>query len=117
MTVASDRITKDFNNFGATQAAILDISKDSESVWYADFLHKVKFHGIPSKLTVLNLPFLGNGQLQLVLSVHSSQEYLINAHVPQGSILYSTFFWLNNSDLSDDVICNIGIYADDYILL
>ena len=90
---------------------------DSKSVWYADFLYKVKFHGIPGQLIVLNLPFLGNGQLQFVLSVHSSQEYLIHAHVPQGSILYPTFFWLNNSDLSDDVICNISIYADDYILL
>ena len=46
----------------------------------------------------------------------SSQEYLVNAGVTQGSILGLTFFLLYINDLPDDVICNIAIYADDTTL-
>ena len=44
------------------------------------------------------------------------QEYPVNAGVPQGSIVGHTLFLLYTSDLPDDVICNIAIYADDTTL-
>ena len=52
----------------------------------------------------------------MVLDGKSSQEYPVNAGVPQGSILGTTLFLLYINDLPDDVICNIAIYADDATL-
>ena len=48
----------------------------------------------------------------MVLDGKSSQEYPVNARVPQGFILCPTFFLLYINDLPDDIICDISIYAD-----
>ena len=52
----------------------------------------------------------------MVLDGKSSQEYSVNAGVPQGSILGPSFFLLHINDLPDNVIFNIAIYADDTTL-
>ena len=55
-------------------------------------------HEISGQISGLILSFLSNRELQMVLDGKSSQEYPVNAVVPQG------------------VICNIAIYTDDSTL-
>ena len=52
----------------------------------------------------------------MVLNEKSSPEYPVNAGVPQGFILGPTIFLLYINDLSDDVIGDIAVYADDTTL-
>ena len=115
LTVASDGIGRAFNRSGATQAVALDISKAFNRVWHADLLHKLKSYGISGQIFGLISSFLSNRQLQVVLDGKSSQEYPVNAGVPQGSILGPTLFLLYINDL-DDVTCNTAISADDTTL-
>ena len=75
--------------------------------------HKLKSYGISGQIFGLISSFLSNRWLQVVLDGKSSQEYPVNAGVPQGSILGPTLFLLYINDLPDDIICNIATYADD----
>ena len=91
----------------------LDISKGFDRVWHAGLLHKLKSYGISGQIFGLISSFLSNRRLRVVLDGRSSQEYPVSAEVPQGSILGPTLFLLYSNDLPDNVICDIGIYADD----
>ena len=113
LTVVSDRIARAFNRSGATRAVALDISKAFDRVRHAGLLHKLKSYGISGQIFGLISSFLSNRRLRVIQDGKSSQEYPVNAGVPQGSILGPTLFLLYINDLPDDVICNIAIYADD----
>ena len=52
----------------------------------------------------------------MVLDRKSSQEHLVNAGIPQGTILGPTLFLLYINNLPDDVICDSAIYVDDTTL-
>ena len=52
----------------------------------------------------------------MVLGGTFSQKYPVNTGVCQSSILGSTLFLLYINDLTDNVICDISINADDTTL-
>ena len=89
LTVVSDRIARAFNRSGATRAVVLDISKTFDRVWHAGLLHKLKSYGISGQVFRLICSFFSNRQLRVVLDGKSSQEYPVNARVPQGSWSYT----------------------------
>ena len=88
LTVVSDRIARPFNRSGATRAVALDISKAFDRLWHAGLLHKLKSCGISGQIFGLISSFLSNNRrLRVVLDGKSSQQYPVNAGVPQGYIL------------------------------
>ena len=116
LTVVSNRIARAFNRSEATRAVAFDISKAFDRLWHAGLLHKLKSYRISGQIFGIISSFPSYRQHQVVLNGKSSQEYPVNAGVPQGSILGPTLFLLYINDLPDDVICNIAIYADDTTL-
>ena len=116
LIVVSDRIARSFNRSGATQAVALDLYKGFNIVWHAGLLQKLYSYGVSGQIFDLISSFLSNSQLRVYLDGQCSQEYPVNAVVPQGSILGPTLFLLYINDIPDDVICNIAIYADDITL-
>ena len=98
-----------FDRAVTTRAVALDISKAFDRFWHAGLLHKLTLYVISGQVFPLISSFLSNRWLQVVLNGKSSQEYPINAGVPQGSILGPSLFLLYINDLPDDVICDIAI--------
>ena len=112
LTVLCYRIA--FNRSAVTRAVAPDILKAFDRFWHAGLL--LKLYEISGQTFALISSFLNNRQLEVVLDGKCSQEYPVNAGVPQGSILGPTLFLLYINDLPDYVICNIAIYADDTTL-
>ena len=73
-------------------------------------------YGTSGQMFSLISSFFSNRQLRVVLDGKSSQEYPVNAGVPQRCILGPKLFLLYINDLPDHVICNIAIYVDDTTL-
>ena len=105
MIAASDRISRAFNRSGATRAVVLDKSEAFDRVGHAGLLQEIQSYGISGHIFGHISSFLSNRQLWVVLGGKSSQEYPVNAGVPQGSIIERTLFLLYINDLSDDGWC------------
>ena len=116
LTVASDRIAWCFNRSWATQTVARDISKAFDRIWHTGLFHKLKSYRLLCQMFGLISSFLNNRRFRVALDGTSSQEYIVNAGVPQGFILGRTLSLLPNNEFHDDFICNIAIYADDTTL-
>ena len=116
LKVVPDRIGRAFNRYEATRVVALDILKAFDRVCHASLLLKLKCYGVSGRVFGLISCFLSKRRFWVVLDGTSSQELPINAGIPQGSILGPTLFLLYITDLPDNVICNIAIYADDTTL-
>ena len=78
-------------------------SKAFDRVLHADLLHILKSYGISDQIFGLIATFQSNRQIRVVLDGKSSQEYPVNAAVPQGTIPGPTLFLLYINDLPDDL--------------
>ena len=106
----SDRTARAFNRSGTAPAVALDISKAFKRVWQAGLLHKLKSYGISGQIFDLISAFLSNSFGWFWMgNLHNNIQLMLE-------FLKHPFFILHFSDLPDDVICNIAIYADDTTL-
>ena len=115
-SVVSNGIARAFNRSGYSSCGTWYIQGFWQGLACWSSSQTIKSYGISGQIYGLICSFLSNRRLRVVLDGKSSQEYPVNAGIPQGSILCRTLFLLYINDLPDDVICDIAIYADDTTL-
>ena len=106
-------IYSSFDNGFEVRGVFLDISKAFDKVWHDGLLYKLKQNGISGKLLNLISDFLSNRKQRVVLNGNYSSWTNIEAGVPQGSILGPLFFLIYINDLSENLVTNPKLFADD----
>ena len=101
-----------FDDGFEVRSVFLDISKTFDRVWHEGIIFKRKQKGISDDL--LNISdFLRNRKQRITLNGQSSSWIIVNAGVPQGSILGPLLFLIYINDLSDGLSSNAKLFADD----
>ena len=95
------------------RGVFLDISKAFDRVWHVGLLYKLKLLGICGSYYNLVQSFLDSRHQRVVLNGQSSKWSLVEAGVPQGSILGPLLFLVYINDFPQGLPCNVKLFADD----
>ena len=89
------------------------MSKVFDKVWLEGLIFKLKQNGIEGKLLNLLSNYLNNRKQRVVLNGSESSWGVINAGVPQGSVLGPLLFLIYINDLEDGIKSHVKFFADD----
>ena len=106
-------IYKSFDDGLDVRGVFLDISKAFDKAWHKGLLYKLKQIGISGNLLDTITDFLNYRKQRVALNEQFSSWTSIEAGVPQGSILGPLLFSIYINDLSDDLMSNVKLFADD----
>ena len=106
-------IFSSFDDNYELREVFLDISKAFDKVWRKGIIHKLLCNGIFGNLLTLITDFLRNRKWRAILNGQSQSWANVNAGVPRASILDSLLFLIYIKDLSDNLVCNPKLFADN----
>ena len=96
-----------------TRAVFLDISKAFDKFLHAGLIFKLQSMGVSGNLLKLMNRFLSERYRRILLNWQPSEWASIKAGIPQGSILGPLLFLIYINDLSDGIISDVKLFADD----
>ena len=101
--------TNDFE----VRSVFLDISKAFDKVWHKGINYKLKQNGVAGNLLNTLADFLKDRKQRVVLNGQNSTWVNVEAGVPQGSNLGPLLFLIYINDLSENLVSNPKLFADD----
>ena len=100
-----------------TGAVFLDISKAFDTVWHDGLVFKLRRAKIPLSMCQLIHSFLELRSFQAKIGNAISQPKLLEAGVPQGSVLSPLLYAIYTADIPNSSRTTLAIYADDTAIL
>lgn len=95
------------------RAVFCDVSKAFDRVWHRGLLYKLSCFGFSDLILNWFSSYLSGRRQRVILSGSVSEWMLVNAGVPQGSILGPLLFLIFINDIVCDINSSIRLFADD----
>ena len=105
-----------FHDGSEVREIFLDIPKAFDKVWHLSLFYKLMTNSITGNLFIILTDFLKNKKQRVVLNGRHSYWIDVEAGVPQISILGPLFLLTHFNDLSNDLVSNPKLFADDISL-
>ena len=102
-----------FDSGKEVRVVFCDISKAFDRVWHDGLLFKLKSIGISGKLLKWFRNYLTERMQRVVINGYTSEFKLVEAGVPQGSILGPLLFLIYINYIVREFHCNVRLFADD----
>ena len=103
-----------FDNGFEVRGVFLDISKAFVKVWHKGLIYKLKQNGVVGNLLNTLTNFLKDRKQRVALNGQNSTWVNVKAGVTQGSsILGPLIFLIYINDLSENLVWNLKLFADD----
>lgn len=107
------QITNGFNKKETTSMVLLDVEKAFDTVWIDGLIYKLIHLQISPYLIMMIKRYLSNRKIIVCLDDFCSNEKMVSAGVPQGSLLGPILFVIYISDMPKNQSTNLSIFADD----
>ena len=98
------------------QIVFCDISKAFDRCWHDGILFKLEALGVGGHILLWFKDYLSNRRQRVTVRGQSSDIGLIEAGVPQGSVLGPLLFLVYINDLPSGIRSNVKLFADDATL-
>lgn len=102
-----------FEKYDETHALFLDISKAFDKVWHDGLIFKLECNGVKGNLLNFLKDYLQNRKQRVILNGTTLEWRSVSDGVPQGSVLGPLLFLVYINDLTDNISCNMRLFADD----
>ena len=106
-------IYQSFDNGFEVRGAFLDISKAFDKVWHKDLIYKLQQNRVACNLLNTLTVFPKDRKQRVVLNGQNSLWVYVEEGVSQGWILGPLLFLIYMNDLSENLILNPILFADD----
>ena len=93
-----------------------DISKAFDRVWHKGLIYKLKQHGIEGDFLKWLTDYLNGRQQKVIIRGCTSTFKVIQAGVPQDSVLGPLLFLIYVNDIADSLLSLTRLFADDSFL-
>ena len=115
LTTVND-LVKSFDSGDQTDVAILDFSKEFDTVPHMKLLHKLSNYGIKGTTLQWVRNFLTKRTMKVIVDGEESREVTVDSGVPQGTVLGPLLFLVHINDLPETVTSQVRLFADDCLL-
>ena len=106
-------ICQSFDNHQFSFMVFCDISKAFDRVWHKGLIYKLKQHGIEGDFLKWLTDYLNRRQQKVIIRGCTSTFKVIQAGVPQGSVLGPLLFLIYVNDIADSLLSLTRLLADD----